>query len=178
LTCESLVSRVSNAINELTLAENQTPDLILVQANQQSANLEACLASVTAVLSSSTSKFLVLFSADSTASNLAVPSFHSHSTPRPSFSTMSLLNANTLSMINDNGNNNDIRVQDTSASSSNSSDSDDTGPQFITSSILIGLLTVAFLLIILFVGLCCTMSIQAPLRFATPSQKLSIGKEY
>jgi len=57
-------------------------------------------------------------------------------------------------------------------------DSSDTGPLYITPGIIIGLLVIAFLLVVLFVGICATMSIQAPLRFATPTQKLVVGKEH
>jgi hypothetical protein len=85
---------------------------------------------------------------------------------------------------------NDMASLDTATSTSSSSTTNTTtgciddfgqacdGVQYVTSGIFIGLLVVAFLLIILFVGICSVMSIQSPLRFATPNQKLVIGKEY
>jgi hypothetical protein len=53
-----------------------------------------------------------------------------------------------------------------------------TGPQYITSSILFGILLSFFLLFMLWMGISCLMSIEGPVRFAYQHPTHSLTKEY
>lgn len=53
----------------------------------------------------------------------------------------------------------------TQASAVPDEDPEYTGPQFINSTIMLGLLVVFFMLFILYIGLCCMVSIERPVRF-------------
>jgi hypothetical protein len=50
------------------------------------------------------------------------------------------------------------------------------GPQFISSSIVFGLIISFFLLFILYIGVSCLTAIQRPVRFS--AQPLQLAKEY
>lgn len=50
------------------------------------------------------------------------------------------------------------------------------GPQFINPSIVFGLLTAAFLLFMLYIGISCLMGVQRPVRMS--SVPLALSKEY
>lgn len=51
-----------------------------------------------------------------------------------------------------------------------------TGPQYITSAIVWGLLVALMLLFVLYIGISCIMSIERPVRMTTVP--LQMGKEY
>jgi uncharacterized membrane protein len=123
---------------------------------------EACLSSITNSVSQRTEgQYLALLSSDHSPASLAASMLlHANAAgPHSSAKTAASSSVSSSGCIDDFG-------------------QECTGVQYVTPTIVIGLLIVAILLIILFIGICCVMSIQTPLRYATPSQKLVIGKEY
>jgi len=171
-SCEYVVDAIEKRAD--SFADGNTHLFLIKSADP--ATTEACLSAVTSAVNTATSgKFVALLSADAAPSSLV--SFHS--TSRPSFSTQSLIASPSHNVHSSSSS----KPQTQSRVSvfdvvTGLDDPDFTGPLYITPAIIIGLLTVAFLLVILFTGLCCTMAIQAPLRYATPSGKLVIGKEH
>eukprot|EP00455_Lapot_gusevi_P038108 TRINITY_DN4270_c0_g2_i5.p1 TRINITY_DN4270_c0_g2~~TRINITY_DN4270_c0_g2_i5.p1 ORF type:complete len:145 (+),score=62.75 TRINITY_DN4270_c0_g2_i5:173-607(+) len=69
-----------------------------------------------------------------------------------------------------------VELMAVSASTNSSSSSGYTGPKYITSSILVGLLMGFFLIFILIVGVNIVMSVESPVRF--PRRIFVVKKEY
>jgi len=150
-SCSNVVGQVSGTAG---VFDNGVTELFVVRSTSPAAT-EACLSDMTSAVNQRTGgNYMAMVTSETTASRAAA-----------TMATESLQSAST-------------RFHSMASLYANTTDLTYYGPKYITPDIVMGLLVVAILLIILFVGMCCVMSIESPLRFATPSQKLNIGKEY
>jgi len=165
-SCEGVVDA---AIARAELFTNGVADLIVVNS-ADSAATEACLNAVTSAVNTATSgRYVALLTGDVSSTRSVPRSFGLAAAARPSFATSSLLQASAAAEHDSRK----VRTLD-----SVSATVIYTGPQYITGTIVVGLLIVGGLLAVMIMGVCMTLNIEAPLRFAGPTQKLVIGKEH
>jgi hypothetical protein len=153
--CDNLLARLSGD-KFSSIFSNGVPDLLLVTSEDISST-NACIKRVSEKVSKLTSgRYVGLFTAET-----ATPAVRT--VFAEGLSAAALLQSSAPITHSTNGL--AARPQDNYI-----------GPQFITPTILIGLLIAGLLLFWLLLIICCVMSVQPPLRFAT--QRLTVGKEY
>lgn len=150
---------INNLRDESSIFSNGVADLILVQF-ENADNMIGKDALIQQILSfvaeNSKGNFVSILTANAASANvqLEFPSGERHARV---FSMPSLLSVS-------------------ATSSNSSSNSTYTGPQYITSTILLGLLISGFLLFVLFIGINVVTSVESPVRF--PRKNFVVKKEY
>jgi hypothetical protein len=163
-SCETLLSRLGS--DKLrSIFSNGVPDVLLVTSDDVSTT-NACIKRVNDKVSKLTSgNYVGLFTAESV--NPAVRNVFGDSISAASLlQTSAPIKTQALTAT----------VTDVNFRCDKPQDVGCYGPQYLTGTILIGLLIAGLLIFTLLLAVCCVMSVQPPLRFAT--QRLTVGKEY
>jgi len=151
--CNSLLARLQESKN---IFSNDMSDLVLVKFSSYDSQIGDCVKRVMDVVKSNTDNHLALLSADhpSTEVLMAFNTEEIAAAAPPKSLRRSFLQA------------------------SSTSNSTTTGPQYITPTILFGLLLSFFLLFVLWSALVCLLTIETPTRFSYQYPVHSLAKEY
>jgi hypothetical protein len=152
--CNSLLAELQENKN---IFSNDVSDLILVKFSSYDAQIGNCVKRVMDAVKSNTDSHLALLSAD-----------------QPSTQVLMAFNTEELTAAAPPKHLRRSFLQDSSSNSTNST----TGPQYITPTILWGLLLSFFLLFVLWQALYCLLAIETPARFSYQYPVHSLAKEY
>jgi hypothetical protein len=151
--CSSLLAQLQENKN---IFSNDVSDLVLVKFSSYNSQIGDCVKRVMDVVKSNTDNHLALLSAD-----------------QPSTQVLMAFNTEEIAAAAP-----PKRLRRSFLQASSSDNSTYPGPQYITPTILWGLLLSFFLLFILWQALYCLLSIETPARFSYQYPVHSLAKEY
>jgi len=150
--CDALLAQLQE--NSEVFSNGKT-DLVMLQFQQYDSTTDACLQRLNSYVNTRTNNYIALLSADESSTNV-ITSFREKSQSEGMYT----VHTRRLLKSTDSGN------------------TTYTGPQYITPSILFGILLSFLLIFILWTGLSCILYIEVPVRFPEAHPKDSLSKEY